>query len=374
MLSRRAGMPRVGGGGDDRAGARAEADARGQISRSLSTSAATSNGSSVDARRGRARGRRAGRPWRRLRRGTRWRPCRRRPPTSRARGRSRRRCPASDWSSSVTCSRMCATDSHRRSRSKNRPVADAAAMLDHRGEPGHEPLVEAGELVGRRVLERAEIDPGLEDRGIGPDVRAAQGQDLPELHTDHLQVSRPEAEAPAGALFLDRGSCRRHDFQSAATRARRRRARDGFSRHSFALTLGGPPADCWASPLRGFKTRPSTSAGLRPARHGRGVSSHGLLRLDGFERLSGIRSAYATLGPPPSSPDLIYAVFSESVGSHSRTTTNSFPSTTSPAAGAHSARPERPWEPTPVGSIVTCRRVVNARKGRPRLISWAELP
>ena len=40
-------------------------------------------------------------------------------------------------------------------------VADAAAVLDHRRQPGHQPLVEPGKLVGRRILQRPEIDPGL---------------------------------------------------------------------------------------------------------------------------------------------------------------------------------------------------------------------
>ena len=52
-------------------------------------------------------------------------------------------------------------------------LADAAAMLDHRRQPGHQPLVEPGKFVGRRILERTEIDPRLEDGEIGPDVGPA---------------------------------------------------------------------------------------------------------------------------------------------------------------------------------------------------------
>ena len=52
-------------------------------------------------------------------------------------------------------------------------LTDRAAMLDHRGQPAHEPVVEAGQRVRRVVLERAEIDPGFEDREGGPLVRTA---------------------------------------------------------------------------------------------------------------------------------------------------------------------------------------------------------
>ena len=61
-------------------------------------------------------------------------------------------------------------------------LADAAAMLDHRRQPGHQPLVEAGELVGRRILQRSQIDPGLQHGKIGPVVRAAQNQHFPKFH------------------------------------------------------------------------------------------------------------------------------------------------------------------------------------------------
>ena len=35
------------------------------------------------------------------------------------------------------------------------PLADATAMLDHRRQPRHQPFVEAGELVGGRILRAA---------------------------------------------------------------------------------------------------------------------------------------------------------------------------------------------------------------------------
>jgi hypothetical protein len=62
------------------------------------------------------------------------------------------------------------------------PPADAAAMLDQRRQPAHQPGVEARQLVRACVPERPKIDPGLQDRETGPDVRAAQRQHSRELH------------------------------------------------------------------------------------------------------------------------------------------------------------------------------------------------
>ena len=61
-------------------------------------------------------------------------------------------------------------------------LADAAAVLDHRRQPAHQPLVEAGDLVGGPVFQLAQIDPSLDHRGIRPDVRATQRQHFTEFH------------------------------------------------------------------------------------------------------------------------------------------------------------------------------------------------
>src|SRR6516162_633222 len=70
-------------------------------------------------------------------------------------------------------------------------LSDAAPVLDHVRQPGHQPLVEARQLVRGRILELSQIDPRLQNRESGPDVGSAQGQNLPKLHTDRLQVSTP---------------------------------------------------------------------------------------------------------------------------------------------------------------------------------------
>ena len=64
------------------------------------------------------------------------------------------------------------------------PAADpfAATVLDHRGQPRLEAVVEAGLLVGGTILVGPELDPCLQHGEIGPDVRSAESQDLAEFH------------------------------------------------------------------------------------------------------------------------------------------------------------------------------------------------
>ncbi len=65
---------------------------------------------------------------------------------------------------------------------KPAPLADTAAMLDHLGQPAHDTIVEAGHLVRGRVLQVAQIDPGLEHGRFGPDVRSFESQDFAKFH------------------------------------------------------------------------------------------------------------------------------------------------------------------------------------------------
>ena len=61
-------------------------------------------------------------------------------------------------------------------------LADGAAVFDHRRQPRHDPLVEARQRVGGKLLQPAEIDDGFEHRDPGPLVGAAQGADRLDLH------------------------------------------------------------------------------------------------------------------------------------------------------------------------------------------------
>ncbi len=72
------------------------------------------------------------------------------------------------------------------------PVAQATAMFDHRGQPGHQPLIEAGQDVRGRVLQFLEIDPSLKDRKVCPNVWSAKCQDLPKFH-DSSRSRMPKA-------------------------------------------------------------------------------------------------------------------------------------------------------------------------------------
>ena len=61
-------------------------------------------------------------------------------------------------------------------------LADRAAVLDHARQPGHEPVVEAGERVGGEFLEPADVDPGFEAGETGPLVGATQNLERLDLH------------------------------------------------------------------------------------------------------------------------------------------------------------------------------------------------
>ena len=60
------------------------------------------------------------------------------------------------------------------SHQKAAAAADAAAVLNQAGEPGRQPVIEAGQGVGGIVLQFADVDDGLDHRAVGPDVGAAQ--------------------------------------------------------------------------------------------------------------------------------------------------------------------------------------------------------
>jgi hypothetical protein len=71
----------------------------------------------------------------------------------------------------------------------------AAAVFDQRGQPGREALVKAGNLVGGKVLQFADINPGFQHGTVSPHVRAAQGNDVANndvffLHAFFAQLRR----------------------------------------------------------------------------------------------------------------------------------------------------------------------------------------
>ncbi len=52
-------------------------------------------------------------------------------------------------------------------------LAYAAAMLDQRGQPRAQSLVETGNGVGRGIFQDANVQPDFQNRTVCPDVRAA---------------------------------------------------------------------------------------------------------------------------------------------------------------------------------------------------------
>jgi hypothetical protein len=51
------------------------------------------------------------------------------------------------------------------------PLADAAAVLDERGQQGGQAVGQAGDDVGRAILQIVDVDPRLKDGTVSPDVR-----------------------------------------------------------------------------------------------------------------------------------------------------------------------------------------------------------
>ena len=62
------------------------------------------------------------------------------------------------------------------------PFADAAAVLDHGGQPAHQPIAEPGE-VGGGTVEILQIHPDFNHGSVGPDVRTTQGQHFTKFHS-----------------------------------------------------------------------------------------------------------------------------------------------------------------------------------------------
>ena len=53
-------------------------------------------------------------------------------------------------------------------------LTHAAVVLDQRRQPCGQALIETGDLMGRVVFERAEVQPDFEHRTVSPQVGAAQ--------------------------------------------------------------------------------------------------------------------------------------------------------------------------------------------------------
>ena len=91
--------------------------------------------------------------------------------------------------------------------------ADAAAVLDQAGQPGGEPLVEAGQGVGGVILQLADVDDGLDDGAVGPDVGAAQvrhaaDHDVGESALRRCRRGRRHGSADAGGRGIQSATAR----------------------------------------------------------------------------------------------------------------------------------------------------------------------
>ena len=61
-------------------------------------------------------------------------------------------------------------------------IAEPAAVLDHRGEPRLNSIGKALNVGGRQKLKVLEVDEAFQDRIVGPNIRASQGEDLANRH------------------------------------------------------------------------------------------------------------------------------------------------------------------------------------------------
>jgi hypothetical protein len=81
--------------------------------------------------------------------------------------------------------------------------ANAAAVFDQSGQPGGQAPVEAGKGVRRTFFEFADVEPGLDDRAVSPDVRATQMGNAKNL--DVFLVCHEKFLCPAATSLSPRG-------------------------------------------------------------------------------------------------------------------------------------------------------------------------
>jgi hypothetical protein len=83
------------------------------------------------------------------------------------------------------------------------PLAHAAVVLDQVGQPLRQPLVQTRQLVGRVLLQLAEVQPDFQAGSVGPDVGPAQVIDAQQLDVV-LGCAHGTVVALAGRAFCAR--------------------------------------------------------------------------------------------------------------------------------------------------------------------------
>ncbi len=63
-------------------------------------------------------------------------------------------------------------------------IADRATVLDHRRQPTHQLLVEAGQGVGRKIFVFSQVDPSFEYRVVCPNAGTNEAFQCANLHDD----------------------------------------------------------------------------------------------------------------------------------------------------------------------------------------------
>ena len=72
---------------------------------------------------------------------------------------------------------------------KSPPLANRATMLDHRRQPAHQPIIEAGQRVRWVILKPAQIDPCFQHGEICPKVRTTKSEDFTKFHSNLISHS-----------------------------------------------------------------------------------------------------------------------------------------------------------------------------------------
>ena len=78
--------------------------------------------------------------------------------------------------------------------------ADRATVLDHRWQPGHDPVVEPGQRVGWEIFKSAQVNAGFEDGKRCPLVRAAQGPERGDFHRERGDLRRERSDLHMNGL------------------------------------------------------------------------------------------------------------------------------------------------------------------------------
>ena len=82
---------------------------------------------------------------------------------------------------------------------KTTALADAAVVLNQRRQPRRQPLVKAGQLVGREIFQHPQVEPDFQHGAVSPNIGPTQVVDAQQFDIfDLCHGSQPVSESVQG--------------------------------------------------------------------------------------------------------------------------------------------------------------------------------